>query len=176
LSLLSFGSQLFGLACASQAEPVKNAAMDVTADDGAGSDAPAPHTDATRLTSVAGTKTSSTRSRPSKGRLSVSRVGAAVRAHQDDFYACQALAGLESLRQDGAVKVGWLVNEDGSVEKVRVGASTFKSAKVNDCVLSVARNIHFPASAASTEISWTVEFRGVTGGPVADVGSRYDGR
>jgi hypothetical protein len=92
--------------------------------------------------------------------LSPSHVGAAVRAHHDDFQACQALGDLESRREDGAVTVGWLVLPDGSVNDVTVGPSTFQSARINACVLHVARQVTFPRSGSPANISWTLEFRG----------------
>jgi len=99
--------------------------------------------------------------------LSPSHVGAAVRAHNGEFSACQTLAALESRREDGAVTVGWLVERDGSVDEVTLGPSTFASAKVNDCVLSVARAVTFPPSSAPTQVSWTVKFHGSLSGPLA---------
>jgi hypothetical protein len=91
-----------------------------------------------------------------------------VRAHQADFGACQALANSEAERRDGAVTVGWLVESSGSVSQVTLGPSTFEEALVNDCVLSVARRVTFPASAAETQVSWTVRLRGEAGGALAE--------
>ena len=102
--------------------------------------------------------------------LNPSHVGAAVRAHHDDFQACQALGDLESRREDGAVTLGWLVLPDGSVNDVTVGPSTFRSASINACVLGVAKQVTFPRSAAPTNISWTLEFRGASShAPLATV-------
>lgn len=102
--------------------------------------------------------------------LSPSHVGAAVRAHHEDFQACQALGDLESRREDGAVTVGWLVLPDGSVNDVTVGPSTFRSASINACVLGVAKQVTFPRSGAPTNISWTLEFRGASShAPLATV-------
>jgi hypothetical protein len=92
--------------------------------------------------------------------LTPNHVGAAVRAHQADFGACQALANSDAERREGAVTVGWLVESSGSVSNVTMAASTFVEALVNDCVLSVARRVTFPRSAAQTEVSWTVRLRG----------------
>lgn len=104
--------------------------------------------------------------------LSPSHVGAAVRARHVDFQACQALGDLEARREDGAVTVGWLVKADGSVNQVTVGHSTFASRRINACVLDVARQVTFPRSAAPTEVSWTVKFRGATQGRLADASTR----
>lgn len=100
--------------------------------------------------------------------LSPSHVGAAVRAHHSDFQACQALADLESQREDGAVTVGWAVQANGSVRGVTLGSSTFASQGINACVLGVAKKVTFPASAAPTHVSWTVKFRGSPPAPLAD--------
>jgi hypothetical protein len=104
--------------------------------------------------------------------LSPSHIGAAVRAHHVEFQACQALGDLESQREDGAVTVGWLVKADGSVNGVTVGHSTFVSQSINACVLDVARQVTFPRSAAPTQVSWTVKFRGAPHGRLADASSR----
>jgi hypothetical protein len=100
--------------------------------------------------------------------LSPSHIGAAVRAHHVEFQACQALGDLESRREDGTITVGWLVKADGSVNGVTVGHSTFASQSINSCVLDVARQVTFPPSAAPTEVSWTVRFRGAPHGRLAD--------
>lgn len=100
--------------------------------------------------------------------LSPSNIGAAVRAHHADFQACQALADLESQREDGAVTVGWAVQADGSVKRVTLGSTTFASDGINACVLDVAQKVTFPASAAPTQVSWTVKFRGAAPAPLAD--------
>lgn len=100
--------------------------------------------------------------------LSPSHIGAAVRAHNSDFQACQALGDLESQREDGAVTVGWAVRANGSVKVVTLGSSTFASESINTCVLGVAKKVTFPASAAPTQVSWTVKFRGAPHAPLAD--------
>ena len=104
--------------------------------------------------------------------LSPSHVGAAVRAHHGDFQACQALGDLESSREDGAITVGWLVRPDGGVKDVTVGPTTFRSARINACVLDVAKQVTFPPSAATTNVSWTVKFRGASHAPVAEANLR----
>lgn len=117
-------------------------------------------------TTAGGTATSD-HDEPALDWLSPSHVGAAVRAHHGDFQACQALGDLESRREDGAVTVGWLVKPDGSVNQVTVGHSTFTSRRINACVLDVARQVTFPRSAAPTQVSWTVKFRGAPEGALA---------
>jgi hypothetical protein len=104
--------------------------------------------------------------------LSSSHIGAAVRAHHADFQACQALGDLESQREDGAVTVGWAVQANGSVKRVTLGSSTFASEGINACVLGVAKQVTFPASAAPTQVSWTVKFRGAPHAPLADATPR----
>jgi len=103
--------------------------------------------------------------------LSPSRVGAAVRAHQADFLACQALADLEARRGPGSVTVGWLVEANGSVASVQLGRSSFASDRVNECVLSVAKSMSFPRSPMRTQVSWTVKFQGPASGPLAEAAS-----
>lgn len=100
--------------------------------------------------------------------LSPSHIGAAVRAHHSDFQACQALADLESQREDGSVTVGWAVKADGAVNHVTLGSSTFASEGINACVLGVAKKVTFPASAGAIQVSWTVKFRGAPHAPMAD--------
>jgi hypothetical protein len=104
--------------------------------------------------------------------LTPSRIRAAVRAHHGDFQACQALGDVLSQRADGMVTVGWAVRANGSVNQVTLGPSTFSSDSINTCVLSVARQVTFPPSAAPAEVSWTVEFRGASRGPLADATPR----
>lgn len=100
--------------------------------------------------------------------LSPTHIGAAVRERHADFQACQALGDLESQREDGAVTVGWAVQANGSVKGVTLGSSTFASDGINACVLGVAKQVTFPASAAPTQVSWTVKFRGAPHAPLAD--------
>jgi hypothetical protein len=100
--------------------------------------------------------------------LSPSRVGAAVRAHQAEFLACQALADLETRRAPGSVTVGWLVEANGSVASVQLGRSSFNSDRVNQCVLAVAKGMSFPRSPVRTQVSWTVKFQGSASGPLAE--------
>jgi hypothetical protein len=102
--------------------------------------------------------------------LSPSHVAAAVRKQEPAFGACQTLGNSESARREGAITVGWLVGADGSVADVTLGQSTFKSALVNDCVLSVARKVTFPASASSAQVFWTVRLQGEASGPLAEAG------
>lgn len=104
--------------------------------------------------------------------LSPSHIGAAVRARHADFQACQALADLEAQREDGSVTVGWAVQANGSVKGVTLGSSTFASEGINACVLGVAKQVTFPASAAPTQVSWTVKFRGAPPSPLADATPR----
>jgi uncharacterized membrane protein len=104
--------------------------------------------------------------------LSASLVGAAVRAHRQDFQACQALGDVLSQREDGAVTVGWAVRANGSVRQVTLGRTTFHEPSINDCVLRVARQVRFPASAAPAQVSWTVQFRGAAQEPLADATRR----
>jgi hypothetical protein len=103
--------------------------------------------------------------------LSPSHVAAAVRAQEPAFVACQAFNS-ESSTRDGVVTVGWLVDPDGSVAEVTLGRSTFASDLVNECVLSVARQVTFPASASSAQVFWTIQLRGSEGAPLAEAGYR----
>ena len=105
--------------------------------------------------------------------LSPSHVAAAVRAQEPAFGACQTLGNSPS--RDGAVTVGWLVGPDGSVANVTLGQSTFTSELVNQCLLSVARQVTFPASASSAQVYWTVRLRGSEAGPIAEA-ARYRSR
>lgn len=102
--------------------------------------------------------------------LSPRHVGAAVRAHHGAFRACQTLADMSSQHRDGAVTVGWLVKTDGSVDDVTVGPSSFESARVNHCVLSVAKRVTFPPSSVQAHVSWTVKFRGTSDASLAEAG------
>jgi len=102
--------------------------------------------------------------------LSPSHVAAAVRAQEPAFGACSTLGNSQS--REGAVTVGWLVGTDGSVVDVTLDQSTFKSELVNDCVLSVARQVTFPASASTAQVFWTLRLRGEASGPLAEAG-RY---
>jgi hypothetical protein len=98
--------------------------------------------------------------------LSPSHVAAAVRAQEPAFVACQAFSNDTSARS-GAITVGWLVDPDGSVAEVTLGRSTFASDLVNECVLSVARQVTFPASASSAQVFWTIRLSGTERGPFA---------
>lgn len=104
--------------------------------------------------------------------LSPSHIGAAVREHHGDFQACQALGDLMSRREDGSITVGWAVQANGTVKQVTVGPTSFESSRINGCVLGVAKQVRFPASAAPTQVSWTVKFRGAGHEPMADATPR----
>ena len=104
--------------------------------------------------------------------LSPSHIGAAVREHHGDFQACQALGDLVSRREDGSITVGWAVQANGTVKQVTVGPTSFESSRINGCVLGVAKQVRFPASAAPTQVSWTVRFRGAGHEPMADATRR----
>jgi hypothetical protein len=103
--------------------------------------------------------------------LSPSHVAAAVREQEPAFGACQEL-GNEARSREGAITVGWLVGADGSVSEVTLGRTTFTSDLVNDCMLSVARKVTFPASQSSAQVFWTVRLRGSDDEPLAEA-SRY---
>ena len=107
--------------------------------------------------------------------LSPSHVAAAVRAQEPAFVACQAFSN-EPGAAAGKVTVGWLVDPDGSVAEVTLGRSTFASELVNDCVLSVARHVAFPASASSAQVFWTIRLGGAERGPFAEAAGRRSGR
>jgi hypothetical protein len=100
--------------------------------------------------------------------LGPSHVGAAVREHEAAFGACQTLGDAGARARDGAITVGWLVDADGSVAEVSLARSSFTSPLVNDCVLSVARQVTFPASASATQVSWTVRLQSTADGTLAD--------
>ncbi len=100
-------------------------------------------------------------------------VARAVRVHGSAFSACRTLADAESQRLDGAVTVGWLVESNGRVDDVTIGQSSFESAEINACVLSVARKVTFPASPAPSQVSWTVKFRGSASGALAGTDRRF---
>jgi hypothetical protein len=100
--------------------------------------------------------------------LGPSHIGAAVREHEAAFGACQTLDDAAARARDGAITVGWLVDADGSVAEVSLARSSFASPLVNECVLSVARQVTFPASVSATQVSWTVRLQATTGGALAD--------
>jgi len=161
-------------ACATTASPPRSAG-DEQASAAAAASAPRPGRPGTGRGATALPATTASASRGEAQRanadlpwLSPSHIGAAVREHHADFQACQALGDLESQREDGAVTVGWAVQANGSVKGVTLGSSTFVSDDINDCVLGVAKEVTFPASAAPTEVSWTVKFRGAAPAPLAD--------
>jgi len=107
--------------------------------------------------------------------LGPTHIGAAVRAHEAAFGACQTLGDAAARNQDGAITVGWLVDADGSVTDVSLARSTFESPLVNDCMLSVARQVTFPESASATQVSWTVRLQATEGGALAEA-ARFQGR
>jgi hypothetical protein len=167
-------------ACTTAASPPRGAADEqvfaavaASAPRSANTDAHAtPKALAPSETSAPLVRSSSDRARADLPWLSPSHIGAAVRALHADFQACQALADLESQREDGAVTVGWAVQADGSVKRVTLGSTTFASDGINACVLDVAQKVTFPASAAPTQVSWTVKFRGAAPAPLADATPR----
>lgn len=113
--------------------------------------------------------------RPRLAWLSPSHIAAAVRVQETAFGACQALGNSESPSRDGAITVGWLVGADGNVADVTLGQTTFESGLINDCVLSVARQVTFPASASTAQVFWTVRLQRAESGPLAEA-SHYSER
>jgi len=107
--------------------------------------------------------------------LGPSHIGAAVRAHEAAFGGCQTLGDAADRNQDGAITVGWLVDANGSVADVTLARTSFESPLVNECMLSVARQVTFPASASATQVSWTVRLRATDGGALADA-ARFETR
>jgi hypothetical protein len=107
--------------------------------------------------------------------LGPSHIGAAVRAHEAAFGGCQALGDAVDRNQDGAITVGWLVDANGGVADVTLARTSFESPLVNECMLSVARQVTFPASASATQVSWTVRLRATDGGALADA-ARFETR
>ncbi|HKO93214.1 MAG TPA: AgmX/PglI C-terminal domain-containing protein [Polyangiaceae bacterium] len=100
--------------------------------------------------------------------LGPTHIGAAVREHEAAFAACQTLGDAVSRGQDGAFTVGWLVDANGSVAEVSLARSSFESPLVNECMLSVARQVTFPASASPSQVSWTVRLQATDGGALAE--------
>ena len=107
--------------------------------------------------------------------LGPKHIGAAVRAHEPAFGACQTLGDAAARNQDGAITVGWLVDANGSVADVNQARSSFTSPLVNECMLSVARQVTFPASASATQVSWTVRLQATDGGALAEA-ARFQSR
>ena len=91
--------------------------------------------------------------------LDAGAVATAVRPHRPAFGSCQRLAAGASSEGLGAITVGWLVETNGDILRTKVQRSSFDGGPIEDCVLSVARKVEFPASRATTEIAWTVRFR-----------------
>jgi len=165
---------LFALGCSSGRTPAHTPEASISSSDAISEGAepsPSDPEHAPRSTAPAApAHASRARSGPVLPWLSPSHVAAAVRAQEPAFGACQTLGNSPS--RDGAVAVGWLVGPDGSVANVTLGNSTFSSELVNQCVLSVARQVTFPASASSAQVYWTVRLRGSEAGAIAEAG-RY---
>jgi hypothetical protein len=99
--------------------------------------------------------------------LSARHISQAVQAQRAAFSACRTLGDADEPRRDSAVTLGWAVTANGGVRRVTIDQSTFDSTQVNDCILSVARDVRFPASTAPTEVSWTVRFQRSAGNRLA---------
>lgn len=92
--------------------------------------------------------------------LSPEHVSRAVRARHAEFSACRTLSGTAAqARGEASVTLGWQVGADGAVSDVSLSRTSFESAEVNRCMLSVAREVRFPPSPNASEISWTVRFQ-----------------
>jgi hypothetical protein len=163
---------LFALGCSSGRTPAHAPEASISSNqasrDGAQPSSSDPEHSRPATAPAASVRTSSARTGSVLPWLSPSHVAAAVRAQEPSFGACQTLGNSPS--RDGAVTVGWLVGPDGSVANVTLGKSTFASDLVNQCVLSVARQVTFPASASSAQVYWTVRLRGSEAGPIAEAG------
>ena len=166
---------LLGLGCASRSADVRAPDADRAAP------AQAPHADVA-TTSAVSPKTPAPGAVPVQSEqrrrlpwLGPTHIGAAVRAHEAAFGACQTLGDAAARSQDGAITVGWLVDANGSVADVSLARSTFESPLVNECMLSVARHVTFPESASATQVSWTVRLQATEGGALADA-ARVQGR
>lgn len=168
---------LFALGCSSGRTPAHapeaSSSTSDTISDGAAASPSHPQSASRAAEPAAPPRASRAATGPVLPWLSPSHVAAAVRAQEPAFGACQTLGNSPS--RDGAVTVGWLVGPDGSVANVTLGKSTFTSELVNQCVLSVARQVTFPASASTAQVYWTVRLRGSEAGPIAEAG-RYRSR
>ena len=92
--------------------------------------------------------------------LSPRHVSAAVRVQHGAFSACRTLAGSAyEATGDDAITLGWCVEPSGAVSEVALDRTTFENPRINECMLSVAREVRFPAPPTRTEVSWTVRFR-----------------
>jgi hypothetical protein len=76
------------------------------------------------------------------------------------FSACRTLAGSPyEATGDAAITLGWCVEPSGAVSEVALDRTSFESPRINECMLSVAREVRFPAPPTRTEVFWTVRFR-----------------
>jgi hypothetical protein len=116
---------------------------------------------------AAPTEPVSSETHPRVAWLSARHISQAVQAQHAAFSACRTLGDADDPRRDAAVTLGWAVKANGGVRRVTIDQSTFDSTQVNDCVLSVARDVRFPASTAPTEVSWTVRFQRPAGNRLA---------
>lgn len=125
---------------------------------GSGPDvAQTPTTHSSPLPARRGSKTGKTAPLPW---LNSRTVASAVRPHRTAFNSCHRLAANSLTDATGEVTVGWLVHPSGDIHEAKVNRSTFAMPEVGECVLAVARQVEFPPSRATSEISWTVRFRG----------------
>lgn len=59
----------------------------------------------------------------------------------------------------GSMTVHLQISADGSVQSADIEESSFDNDSLDECVLGVAKAIHFPAAAAPTDFSWRFKFR-----------------
>jgi hypothetical protein len=62
----------------------------------------------------------------------------------------------------GTLTVDMEVNADGTVASAIVTDSDFDRPGLEDCVVGVTRDLHFPTSDGPTEFTWRFKFRGPT--------------
>ena len=72
---------------------------------------------------------------------------------------CHTIEFSGRAQRPGSILLDWVINPDGSVRRVDVAESSFVSSQFHSCVLTVARDLQFPAAVGKTEVSWRFRFR-----------------
>lgn len=96
-----------------------------------------------------------------------SRVRTIVLGNFDAFRGCHTLEYGGGQMVAGKLVLEWEINPDGSVDTAYVSDSSFDNEHLDQCVISVMKNISFPKSSGSTEVSWTFRFQPRSGTQLA---------
>jgi hypothetical protein len=94
--------------------------------------------------------------------LEESQIKRVVEARNSAVRGCHTIEFAGNDPTAGTLTVDMEINADGTVASAIVTDSDFDRPGLEDCVLGVTRDLHFPSADGPTEFTWRFKFRGPT--------------